>query len=553
MSDRLLEPDIDNYSGERHHCSMCVMLVFLVLIALSSASTAGESLADAEGSPIGRITIRRQNVFNTDNPAEDKAFYRLVNRLHIMTREKVIAKQLLFESGESFSEQRIEETERLLRRNKYLFDANISATQQEDGTVDITVDTRDVWTLNPELSISRAGGESTTAFGIEENNLFGYGQRVLLTHTEDVDRRSNSFEFSDRQLGQSWVSLNLRIADNSDGFSNLLSIVKPFQALDTRWMAGGFIYDDDRRSALYSLGDEVAEYRHERKSYSAFTGWSGGLQDGWVKRWTVGVAYDDNQFSAVENPVLPPAIPQDRKLVYPFIGFEILEDQFQKSSNSNQIERAEDFYFGTRISATLGWSDTAFDADRDALIFTLTANTAYGSMESKALLLTANVRGRNESGTTTNATASFNARYYFRQSEKRLFFARLSTTAGLNLDLDNPVEIGGDTGLRGYPLRYQSGDSRVLLTIEQRYFTDWYPLRLFRIGGAVFFDTGRTYGDNPLGGANLGWLSDVGFGLRFAPTRFGTKKIIHLDIAFPLNGDPGIDSVQILLKAKSSF
>jgi len=532
---------------------MRVMLVSLVLIALSSASTADESLAVAEGSPIGTITIRRQNVFNTDDPDEDKAFYRLVNRFHIMTREKVIAKQLLFESGESFSEQRIEETERLLRRNKYLFDASIGATQQEDGTVDIIVDTRDVWTLNPELSISRSGGESSTAFGIEENNLFGYGQRVLLTRTEDVDRTSNTFEFSDRQLGQSWVSLNLRIADNSDGYSNFLSIVKPFQSLDTRRMAGGFIYNDDRRSALYNLGNEVAEYRHERKSNSAFIGWSDGLQDGWVKRWTVGVVYDDNQFSNVENPSLPPAIPQDRKLVYPFIGFEILEDRFQKSTNSNQIERSEDFYFGTRFSATLGWSDTAFDADRDALIFTLTANTGYGSMESKALLLTANVRGRNESGTTANATANFNARYYSRQSEKRLFFTKLSTTAGLNLDLDNPVEIGGDTGLRGYPLRYQSGDSRVLLTIEQRYFTDWYPFRLFRIGGAIFFDTGRTYGDDPLGGPNLGWLSDVGFGLRFAPTRFGTKKIVHLDIAFPLNGDPTIDSVQILLEAKNSF
>jgi len=533
---------------------MSVMLAMLWTAPAVAADTAGVTAGKPdEGSPIGTITIRRQNVFNIDNPDEDKALYRFINRFHIMTREKVIAKQLLFKSGEPFSKQRIEETERLLRRNKYLFDADISAKQQQDGTVDITIDTRDVWTLNPELSISRAGGEGTTAFGIEENNLFGYGQRVLLTHTENVDRRSNRFEFSDRQLGQSWVSLNLRIADNSDGHSNLLSIVKPFQSLDTRWMAGGFVFDDERRSALYNLGNEVAEFRHERENYSAFTGWSGGLQDGWVKRWSVGIAYDDNQFSAVDNPVLPPAIPQDRKLVYPFIGFEFLEDRFQKSSNSNQIERAEDFYFGTRFSATLGWSDTAFDADRDALIFTVAANTAFGSMDSKALLLAANVSGRNESGTTANATANFNARYFFRQSEKHLFFANLETTAGLNLDLDNPVEIGGDTGLRGYPIRYQSGDSRVLLTIEQRYFTDWYPFQLFRVGGAVFFDTGRTYGADPLGGENLGWLSDVGFGLRFAPTRLGTKKIIHLDIAFPLDGDPTIDSVQILLKAKNSF
>jgi len=527
--------------------------ILLVLVASPVAGETTELPAATEGSPIGTVNIQRQNVFDTSKPKEDNAFYRLVNRFHIMTREKVIAKQLLFEAGEPYNKQLVEESERVLRRNKYLFDASITAAPQDDGTVDIEVNTRDVWTLIPEISISRSGGENQSAFGIEEKNLFGYGQRVLLSHTEDVDRRSNLFEFSDRQLGRSWVSVDLRIADNSDGHSNLLSIAKPFHALDARWMAGGFVFDDDRRSTLYILGNAAAEYRHERTSFSAFGGWSSGLKNNWTTRWTVGGAYDDNRFSAVQNPSLPAAIPADRKLVYPFVGIEILEDQFEKSTNANQIGRSEDFYFGTRLTASLGWSDTRFDADRDALIYTLAGHTGFGSMERNALLLTANIRGRREGGRTANATATVNARYYSRRSEKRVFFAKLEATAGQNLDLDNPVEIGGDTGLRGYPLRYQTGDSRILVTVEQRYFTDWYPFRLFRIGGAVFFDVGRTYGDDPLGGPNLGWLKDVGFGFRFAPTRFGTRKIIHLDVAFPLDGDPTIDSVQILLEAKRSF
>ena len=123
----------------------------------------------------------------------------------------------------------------------------------------------------------------------------------------------------------------------------------------------------------------------------------------------------------------------------------------------------------------------------------------------------------------------------------------------LALDLDNPVELGGDTGLRGYPLRYQSGDSKVLMTLEQRYFWDWYPFRLFRVGGAIFADTGRVWGDDPMGGENLGWLSDVGFGLRLASTRTGTRSIIHIDVAFPLNGDDSIDSVQLVIESKKSF
>ena len=60
-------------------------------------------------------------------------------------------------------------------------------------------------------------------------------------------------------------------------------------------------------------------------------------------------------------------IPDDRKLVYPYLGIELLEDDFDTSINTNQIGRTEDFFMGTRVTASLGWSDTSFDADRDAL------------------------------------------------------------------------------------------------------------------------------------------------------------------------------------------
>ncbi len=158
-----------------------------------------------------------------------------------------------------------------------------------------------------------------------------------------------------------------------------------------------------------------------------------------------------------------------------------------------------------------------------------------------------------ESGNLANALLSLTARYYRRQSQKRTFFAALSGTAGEALDLDNPVEIGGNSGLRGYPLRYQAGESKVLATIEQRYYTDWYPFRLARVGGAIFADVGRVWGDNSLGADNREWLTDVGVGLRLAMTRVSAGRVVHIDLAFPLNGDSSIDSVQFLIESRTSF
>ena len=552
------------------HGSLRRFLLF-ALVALSAPSGAGETESvsatdpalraaipkdedlEAAGAIIGNVVLERRNIFDLSDPKENKWLYRWANRLHVVTREHVIRNQVLFEPGDAYSGRLLEETERIVRSNRFIYDAKVEPVSYENGVVDVKVTSQDVWSLTPDVSFSRTGGENRTALGIEETNLLGRGQLLRLKWIDNVDRTSTQFDFEDTNLGNSWVSMFLRLADNSDGETQILSVVRPFHELDARWSGGGWLSFDDRRTALYRLGEEAAEYRQERDYITGFGGCSAGLKGGWVRRWSAGYVYDDNRFSEAVDPTLPAVIPEDRKLVYPFIGIEILEDAFATTSNANQIGRTEDFYMGTRFSASVGWSDESFGADRDALIVSATLNLSFGSLEKTALLLTGNTSGRREDGESKNATTSIRAGFYHRQSDKRLFFIEVSGVAGHDLDLDNPVQIGGKTGLRGYPLRYQTGDSKALFSIEQRYFTDWYPWRLFRVGGAIFFDAGRTWGDNPIGEPNLGWLKDVGFGFRFAPTRFSTNKVAHLDFAFPLDGDPSIDSVQILLEAKRSF
>ncbi len=502
---------------------------------------------------VGEIRLQKQNVFDLGNKDENNGLYRLANRLHIVTKDHVILGQLLFEADEKYNQRLVDESARILRRNPYLYDASIKAVPREDGIVDIEVLTRDVWTLGPDLSVSRKGGENTSRFGIEEKNLFGLGQTVRFNHEENFERRSNSFDFTDRHLGNSWVSAFLQVADNSDGESQQLALVRPFYALDARRSGGVRMLNDDGRDALYVLGEESAEYQRKRQMLNLFAGWSKGLQDGWARRWTAGVVYDDNRFGNVSVPTLPSAIPADRELLYPYVSFEILQDQFERASNRDQIGRTEDFYLGSRFTGSVGWADESFGADRDALLYSATMSRGYRTRPKRTLILSGNASGRLESGHSANVVAELDARYYVKQSSKRLFFIALHGTAGLARDLDNPLQLGGDTGLRGYPLRYQNGDSSLLVTVEQRYFTDWYPFRLARVGGAVFADAGRVWGRDHLGGEQLGWLTDVGLGLRFSPTRSSSDKMVHFDIAFPLDGDDSIDSVQISLEAKRSF
>ena len=537
----------------RHALTVGALLLAAVASGRADDAEITAGQLEADGYRIGEIVLETKNVFDLSDERENNFLFRLVNRLHILTNAETIRKQLLLQPDDVYSERLAAESERILRRRNYLYDATVKPVNAADGTVDLHVLTRDVWTLKPGLTASRSGGENKFGVELEELNLLGRGQEIRIAHVDDVDRTSNFFQFSDPHIGNSWISGALSVANNSDGHSRSASLVRPFYALDTRWSLGGSVFDDDRRTAFYALGEQAAEYQHEQRLVSLFGGWSTGLQNGWVRRQQAGLVVDDHRFAAVIDGTLPMLVPGNRKLVYPFFGIDLLEDQFETTRNKEQIGRTEDFNLGQRFSASLGYAAESFGADRDALVYSSSYSRGFGALDSSALLTSLWANGRIEDGKSKNAILGLRARYYRHQSEKRMFSWTVEGVHGYALDLDNVVELGGDTGLRGYPLRYQSGDSKLVLTLEQRYFWDWYPFRLFRVGGAVFADVGRVWGTNVVGEPNQGWLRDVGFGLRFAPTRTAFGKILHLDIAFPLDGDASIDDIQILLESKSSF
>ncbi len=171
----------------------------------------------------------------------------------------------------------------------------------------------------------------------------------------------------------------------------------------------------------------------------------------------------------------------------------------------------------------------------------------------RLLLFNAGGSTRREDDGLRNSIAFAGAKYYQRNFEKHLFSVSLSALTSNKLDADMQVLLGGDNGLRGYPLRYQAGKHRAILTIEERFYTELYPWRLFRVGYAAFLDAGRVEGRDRRATPSLGTLYDVGVGLRLSSPRSSGRSIVHIDLAFPLNGDPSIDNVQLIVETKGSF
>jgi outer membrane protein assembly factor BamA len=440
-----------------------------------------------------------------------------------------------------------------LRRLRYIREPHIRVVGRHDGLVDLEVTASDVWTLSPGLSYGRKGGANTSSIEFDDYNVFGTGKRFSIGAHSDVDRSSKSLLWIDPNVfGSRWTT-EASYSDNDDGNSAMLDVERPFYSFDTRWTAGVSLDTDDGVQQRYSLGKRADAYRREMRGADLHFGTSRGWDDGWVRRFTAGLRFDERQFSDAPGFAPSAILPLDHTFSYPYAGLEFIQDDFVTEMNVDQIERTEDFQFGRRFMAEVGYADSAFGGDTSATMVRASASRGWRLAEHHKFFLGTAFSGRLEGGAARNTIYSATARYFWRTSQSTLFHASLTGDFGHALDLDNELMLGGDNGLRGYPLRYQTGTSRALLTLEQRFYTDWYPFRLFHVGGAVFADIGRSFGRSAIDVPNLGTLRDVGFGLRFANSRSALANVLHIDVAFPLDGDSSIQNVQFLVGTKRSF
>ncbi len=512
-----------------------------------------DATLEKEGARIGNINIKIQDIFDTSRPEENTRLFRLANRWHINTRESTVLDRLLVRTGDVYRESIVRESERLLRDTRYLYDATITPIRYVDGVVDLEVVTRDVWTLNPGVSFGRKGGKSTSGIEFEELNLFGRGTQISIKHQNEVDRDVQSFRYVDNQLGSGWWTLELEHSDFSDGGAERVLLERPFYALDTREAYGISWLKDERIDPRYNDGELLGRYRRESTAKTIYLGRSAGLRDGAVTRWSIGLSDESAFFQRAELDAAPFTIPADRRFVYPWAQFEWIEDDFRVLRNRDKIERNEDFQYGWRVRGRLGRSIESWGSDRNAWLLSGDLHKGYELDSKSSLFLTGSLGARYEERGLRNAKVSLGARYYHRQSDRRLFFASAEVDSGEKLDLDNEILLGGDNGLRGYPLRYRNGLGRWTVTLEQRGYTDWYPFRLVHVGAAAFVDVGGTWGNVDGQRSKHDILADAGVGLRLGNSRSALGNVLHIDLAFPLQGDRSIKSMQIIVETKKSF
>lgn len=507
---------------------------------------------EADNKRITKITLKQLNVFDTSLPEEDNFLFRFANHAHITTEPEVILSTLLFSQGSKYEIKELEESERLLRQQNYLYDARIYAEETCEDEIHVTVVTRDLWTLLPDISFSRSGGENSSRLGFRETNLLGYGKRLSFTATEDKDRTGYLFVYDDPAILSSRYRGRLEYADNSDGERHYLGAYLPFYSIKSAHSYGFYTYANKRIESIYSRNETVSEFLQDTEITDAYYGFSVQAPKQWTHRYIVGLHSEKQNFAATPYSFL--AVAKNRAVTYPYVQGQWLQDDYIKVRNFDSIYRTEDLNLGWNIQAKLGYSSSNWVDDDSHVIYQFSASKAHYTTERSLWRFNTSIQGEwnTDQNEARNFISAVNFQYYLNTSIQQSWFANLSLKYAKNLTADNQLVLGGETGLRGYPLNYQQGSRSALLNLEKRYYWEYDLLQLFKVGGAVFFDAGKVTGQAQVE-TNNSLLKNVGFGLRLAPSRANAGTVLHLDVAAPIGREDNIDSVQWLFTVKNRF
>jgi len=110
--------------------SFSLLLGALAWLAASSAVSAQQPAPTREelersGATIRAIYVTVDNVFDPNNPDEDKKLYRWANNVHVLTRESVVLDILVIAPGDRFIARRLDESARALRAGGFIAEATV--------------------------------------------------------------------------------------------------------------------------------------------------------------------------------------------------------------------------------------------------------------------------------------------------------------------------------------------------------------------------------------------------------------------------------------------
>lgn len=466
------------------------------------------------------------------------------------TRDSVLRAYVLLKPGAPCVERDRRDSERMLRAQPFVASAAVTALPDGAGRVRIRVD---VVSELPWVLGGRVAGGGIDAVRVGTLDYGGRGRTVIASA-----ERGGAYRFGVGislaqygMFGRPAVAA-LQLEHRPLGGRLALSLTQPFLTDGQRYAANALVTQETEYTTLLRPVGDPGAVRTQRTAYHV----------GWVKRVgtyrrerVVGLAgvmligTDVRTTDAVMIVSDSGLVPTGDSVLtgrYPDYGVSRLGVvggvralRFQTVERFDALRAAQDVGSGVQFNLVVAPALWRAERTRDLLI----SGDVYAGVGHARSFASVSMRVDarptvGSAGGWDGVVASARLSWHLLTSERRTRVISLSTASLHALSFPAQLTLRDpDGGLIGFPGSRSAGGQRVVLRVEERMLTPWFPRRA-DVALAVFADAGRLWaGDVPYG-ADSPVRSSAGVSV-LAAFPSGGKRIYRVDLGVPVNPEPG--------------
>src|SRR5208283_4431794 len=164
-----------------------------------------------------------------------------------------------------------------------------------------------------------------------------------------------------------------------------------------------------------------------------------------------GTYYEKDNYLGSPTTV-PGTVPNGLEMSGPYVGYQLLEPEYIKETYINTMQRVEDFNLGNEFSVQAGSMLQSWGSDVDRWTLLALDQQGVGFGEGKFILGQAGVKGRLHNDRLENSIFFGNLNLFYKSTWPwtQTWVAHAEANVTKNLDPENQLILGGNTGLRGY-------------------------------------------------------------------------------------------------------
>ena len=499
------------------------------------------------------------------------------------THDDVILQELLFKTGEVFTKDDREESERIIRQKKYISDANIESLWDDElEVVRIDVSVTENWSITGAIDVPIGKNSSTFLINVQETNLngSGHGTQLRYERINEVDEQARSYfkwQYEMPRLFSSYWNFDGEYIQKREGDSWVVSLARPQYTLKSRWSTRFILAEGVDHVRWYEAGERTAIFNRNVQigSGDMMRYFGERHQQVYAGIW---MRSQRSRYVAVERSEDSTASPLDRNINRLGIIVGRKRVYHRKTRFLKRMGPVEDFNTGAEYNVSYGYASPWYGADkRESILGTAVRSgwTIGDKFLSETIIGVSSIFSNRFERSVLQAHSTLFFKDTFNSGDDiytvakgyrknglidfyHSFVVQFKTEMQFGLSGESQVILGSFSGLRGYDYRQFSGEKMMLLRLESRtifggaifekiddavaavttFIVSPFvksPIRLGVVLGATLFtDIGYIWN-----GTNSFDIREpkrsIGFELRGALSRVSNAGIFRLELAFPLD------------------